>query len=243
MSYREVTVIEIKEVLRLWLRGDMGLRKIAEHAGVDRKTVRRYVEAGEAAGLVRDGGLEQLSDELLGLVVEAVRPSRPTGRGGSWQACEAERDRIKGWLAKDLEVTKIHDLLKRRGVEAPYRTLHRFCAEELGYRRQPPTVPVVDGEPGQELQIDFGRMGLMFDAQAGRRRAVWALIFTAVLSRHMFVWLSFRQTLEDVIEGCEAAWGFFDGIFAVIIYEYVPRHIFGVLCPRALCGPGGRTRP
>jgi transposase len=217
VSYREVTVIEIKEVLRLWLRDDMGLRKIAEHAGVDRKTVRRYVEAGEAAGLVRDGGLEQLTDELLGVVVEAVRPSRPAGRGGSWQACEAERDRIKGWLEKDLEVTKIHDLLGRRGVEVPYRTLHRFCAQELGYRRPGPTVPVADGEPGQELQVDFGRMGLMFDAQAGRRRAVWALIFTAVLSRHMFVWLSFRQTLEDVIEGCEAAWEFFDGIFAVVI--------------------------
>jgi hypothetical protein len=151
------------------------------------------------------------------VVVEAVRPSRPAGRGGSWQACEAERDRIKGWLEKDLEVTKIHDLLGRRGVEVPYRTLHRFCAEELGYRRQPPTVPVVDGEPSQELQIDFGRMGLMFDVESGRRRAVWALIFTAVLSRHMFVWLSFRQTLEDVIEGCEAAWAFFDGIFAVVI--------------------------
>jgi DNA-binding transcriptional regulator LsrR (DeoR family) len=50
VSYREVTVIEIKEVLRLWLRDDMGLRKIAEHAGVDRKTVRRYVEAGRRPG-------------------------------------------------------------------------------------------------------------------------------------------------------------------------------------------------
>ena len=74
------------------------------------------------------------------------------------------------WLEKDLEVTKIHDLLKRRGLEVPYRTLPRFRAEELGYRRQPPTVPVVDGEPGEELQIDFGRMGLMFDPDMGRRR-------------------------------------------------------------------------
>jgi transposase len=217
VSYREVTVIEIREILRLWLRDDMGERKIAEHAGVDRKTVRRYVQAAEAAGLVRDGGQEQLTDELLGQVVEAVRPKRPSGRGSSWQACEAERERIKGWLKKDLEVTKIHDLLKRRGIEVPYRTLHRFCAQELGYRRQPPTVPVVDGKPGQELQIDFGRMGLMFDAQTDRRRMLWALIFTAVVSRHMFVWLSFRQTLEDVIAGCEAAWAFFDGVFAVVI--------------------------
>jgi transposase len=99
----------------------------------------------------------------------------------------------------------------------PNRTLHRLCAQELGYRRQPPTVPVVDGKPGQELQIDFGRMGLMFDPQSGRRWAVWALIFTAVVSRHMFVWPSFRQTLENVIEGCEAAWAFLDGVFAVVI--------------------------
>jgi hypothetical protein len=84
----------------------MGLCQIAEHAGVDRRTVRRYVEAGEAAGLVRDGGEGQLRDELLGVVVEAVRPSRPAGRGGSWQACEAERDRIKGWLEKDPEMTR-----------------------------------------------------------------------------------------------------------------------------------------
>jgi DNA-binding transcriptional regulator LsrR (DeoR family) len=50
VGYREVTVIEIREVLRLWLRGDMGLRPIAEAAGVDRKTVRRYVEAAVASG-------------------------------------------------------------------------------------------------------------------------------------------------------------------------------------------------
>ena len=218
MSYREVTVIEIKEVLRLWLRDDVGLRRIAEHAGVDRKTVRRYVDAAEAAGLVRDGGEGQLTDELLGMVVEAVRPKRPSGRGASWAACEAERDRIKAWLDTDeLELTKVNDLLERRGVSVPYSTLHRFAAQELGYRRPASTVPVADGKPGEELQIDFGRMGLMFDPESGRRRAVWALIFTAVVSRHMFVWLSFRQTLEDVIEGCEAAWEFFDGVFGVLI--------------------------
>jgi transposase len=171
VSYREVTVIEIKEVLRLWLRDEMGLRKIADMAGVDRKTVRRYVEAGEAAGVVRDGGEGQLTDELLGLVVEAVRPRRPSGRGASWQACEEQRPRIQAWLDDDgLELTKVKDLLARRGVVVPYSTLHRFAGEELGYRRPDPTVPVADGEPGGELQIDFGRMGLMFDVESDRRR-------------------------------------------------------------------------
>ena len=44
-----------------------------------------------------------------------------------------------------------------------------------------------------------------------------ALIFTAVVSRHMFVWLTYSQTLAAVIAGCEAAWGFFGGCFKVLI--------------------------
>ncbi len=42
-----------------------------------------------AAGLVRDGDELQLTDELIGQVVEAVRPSRPDGRGDTWTACRA----------------------------------------------------------------------------------------------------------------------------------------------------------
>jgi len=48
VAYREVSVIEVREVLRAWLGGD-GLRRVAELAGVDRKTARRYVDA-EARG-------------------------------------------------------------------------------------------------------------------------------------------------------------------------------------------------
>jgi transposase len=76
---------------------------------------------------------------------------------------------------------------------------------------------VVDGEPGMECQIDFARMGMLFDSATGRRRVVHALIFTAVYSRHMFVWLTFSQTLTAVIDGCEAAWAFFGGVFNVLM--------------------------
>lgn len=215
MAFREVSVTEIREVLRLWLRGE-GLRGIAALVAPDRKTVRRYVEAAVAAGLSQGGGEEQLTDELLGTVVEAVRPSRPRGRGEAWERCDAERDRIKDWLGQDLTVVKVHELLARRGVTVPHRTLHRFCVDELGYRRAKTTVRVNDGEPGGEVQVDFGRLGYLVDLE-GRRRLVRALIFTAVFSRHMFVWLTHRETLEDVIAGCEAAWAFFGGVFAVMI--------------------------
>ena len=217
MAFREVSVIEVREVLRGWLAGG-GLRTVAGRAGVDRKTARRYVAAAEAAGVCREGGLAQLTDEVIGQVVAAVRPARVGGHGQAWEVLEAEREQISEWVGKDLSVVKIADLLARRGVLVPYRTLHRFCTQRCGFGRgERTTVRVAEGEPGVECQIDFARMGLVYDPGSGRRRATHALIFTAVYSRHMFVWLTFSQTLAAVIEGCEAAWRFFGGVFRVLV--------------------------
>lgn len=217
MAFREVEVQEIREVLRAWLAG-AGLRKVAEQAGVDRKTARRYVAAAEAAGLAREGGDGQLTDELIGQVAGVVRPVRPGGHGQAWDRLEAVRDEITELVKKDLTVVKIGDLLARRGIVVPYRTLHRFCAERCGYgRAAATTVRVADGEPGMECQIDFGYLGLLAEPVTGRRRKVHALIFTACYSRHMFVWLTCSQTLVALIAGCEAAWEFFGGVFKVLV--------------------------
>lgn len=221
MAFREVAVIEVREVLRAWLSG-VGLRKVAEQAGVDRKTARRYVEAALEAGLAREGEVGQLTDELIGQVVERVRPARPSGHGVSWEALEAQRAGIEEWVKSGLSVVKIGIKLERIGVAVPYRTLHRFCVERCGFGRTSATVRVADGEPGVEVQIDFAQMGLLYDPAAGRRRRVHALIFTAVYSRHMFVWLTFSQTLVAVIAGCEAAWRFFGGVFKVVIPDNMP---------------------
>jgi hypothetical protein len=217
MAFREVAVTEICEVLRAWLAG-AGLRKVAAQAGVDRKTARRYVEAAVAAGLARDGGLGQLTDELVGQVAGVVRPVRPGGHGLAWEQLEVCQEQIRAWVEQGLTVVKIGILLERRGVAVPYRTLHRFCAERCGYgRTAATTVRVADGEPGMECQLDFGYLGMIADPETGRGRKVHALIFTAVYSRHMFVWLSFSQTLAAFIAGCEAAWVFFGGVFKVLI--------------------------
>ncbi len=219
MAFREVPVFEVREVLRLWLRGE-GLRSVERLAGVDRKTVRRYVTAAEGLGLRRDGGEGQLCDEFMGSVVEAVRPHRSDGHGEAWRLLVARHDRIEAWLKQDgLTVVKVHDLLTREGVVVPERTLHRYAGEvcDVGRGRRGTTVRVNDGEPGDELQVDFGKMGRIPDPETGRQRDCHALIFTPVVSRYSFVWLTHRQTIDDVIAGFEAAWAFYGGVFATVI--------------------------
>jgi hypothetical protein len=195
MAFREVAVTEIREVLRAWLSG-VGLRRVAEQAGVDRKTARRYVEAAVAAGLARDGGAGLLTDELVGQVAQVVRPARPGGHGQAWEQLEARQDAIKAQVKEGLSVVKIGVLLQRQGIVVPYRTLHRFCVERCGFGPKAATVRVADGEPGAECQLDFGYLGLLADPVTGRQRKVHGLIFIA---------------------GCEAAWVFFGGVFKVLV--------------------------
>ncbi len=86
MAFREVLVTQVREVLRAWLAG-AGKRPAARRAGVDVKTAARYIAAAREAGLARDRDESQLSDELLGQVVAAVRrPARPgtAPRGRRW---------------------------------------------------------------------------------------------------------------------------------------------------------------
>jgi hypothetical protein len=259
VGFREVGVVEIREVLRAWLQG-AGLRTVASRAGVDRKTARRYVEAAQAAGLVRSADVSVIDDELVGAVVAAVRPVRPNGHGSAWESLLAREDQIRAWVSgttgqgatsgstgtaakagAGLSIVKIEELLARQGCVVPYRTLHRFATERCGYRPKRSTVRVNDGEPGVELQVDFGHLGWLVDPETGRRRKVHALIFTAVYSRHMFVWLTHAQTLAVVIAGCEAAWRFFGGVFTVLIRRQPDpgRHRRGGGEPAAVAGMVG----
>ena len=214
MAFREVSVVQIREALRRWLKGE-GERPIANGIGVDRKTARRYITAAIELSLDRNGGEGQLTDELIGQMVERVRPHRPDGHGEAWRLLLREEKRIKDWVDDGITIVKIGILLGRLGVEVPHRTLARFAVERCGAGRRTTTVRVDDPPPGVECQVDFGRLGLIPDGE--HRRVCWGLIFTACFSRHMFVWPTFRQTTEEVIKGFEAAWWFFGGVFPVVI--------------------------
>lgn len=219
MPFREVTMIQVREVLRLWRMGH-GFRSAARLAQLDRKTVRRYVEAAEQLGFRREEAGDPPSDELIAQVMDAVRPAGPESHGEAWRVCEANRAKLSGWIDEGLRLTKVLDLLRRQtGEPVPYATLHRFATEELGFGERRVTVRVLDGAPGEELQVDFGQMGRLRDETTGVTRIVWGLVFTAVYSRHQFVWMSFTEALPEVIEGFERAWEFFGGVFRVVIID------------------------
>src|SRR6266849_6203107 len=218
MAYREVTMLEVKEVLRLWLRG-VRKKRIAGQLGLNVKIVRRDLRAAQAHGLSSTADPDQLDDGLLATVVSVVQPGTGRPHGDGWAACGAHRDVIERYLRADVRLSKIGKLLRRQGVTISYPTLRRFALEELGWGRAAPTIPLADCGPGEEVQLDTGWMTLLLPDLRGKRRRFRAWIFTSVLSRHRFVYPVFPETTQTAIEACEAAWEFFSGVFKVLIVD------------------------
>lgn len=216
MAFREVTMLEVKEILRLWLLG-VPKKQIASQLGFDVKTVRRYLAVARARGVETAHGLAALDDTLVETVVAATQPAAGRPRGDGWAVCEAHREFIAGHIAHRVRLTKIGKLLRRRGVAIEYPTLRRFALAELGFGHGAPSVPVADCEPGKELQIDTGWMTLLEPDLFGKRRRFKAWIFTPVRSRYRFVYPVFQETTATAIEACEAAWAFYGGVFHVLI--------------------------
>jgi transposase len=215
MAYRELHMVEIREVLRLWSRGH-GFRAVASRTGVDRKTVRRYVEAAREAGLERLAST--IEDGLIAEVEAAVRPGASSEIGAMRAHLRAHADQIRGWVNEGCRGPKLARLvLRATGVPVPLRTLQRFVAEELGVERgQSDTVRVVDPDPGV-LEVDFLTLGEFTEIGTGAKRTLHALLCTAGYSRHQFLWPCLGQTQEDLIEGLEAAWTFFGGVFPIVL--------------------------
>ena len=175
---------------------------------MDRKTARRYVVAAAEAGLARGGELGQLTDELVGQVAEAVRPVRPGGHGRPWERLEACQAEIAGQV-KEGPVGRQDrcpaGTAGHHGALPHAAPVLRGAVRQLGRPRRrsaSPTASQVWSARSTSATWACSRTRC-----TGRQRKVHALIFTAVYSRHMFVWLSFTQTLAALHRGVRGGVG------------------------------------
>ena len=220
MAYREVTRVDIQEIIRRWQAGE-GYRRIAAGTSLSRNTVRKYLSAAKAEGITKDGSVPT-DDQLSRLAVIGQSGPRQT-ETPSEDLLSPWADQIHLWLTGErLQLTRIHELLLGRGCQVSYQSLRRFVQKRNWRRSSKVTVRMEDTPPGEVVEVDSGHLGLIHDPETGRRRAVWALLLVLGYSRHCFLWPTFGQTLEDVIAGLESAWAFFGGIPKYLVIDNCP---------------------
>lgn len=97
MPFREVSVTQAREILRLWLDGT-AKKRIARILGIDPKTVRRYVRAAERAGFRQEQGEGALTEDVLVSILAGLRCGSSRPHGDSWMLCEEQRTEIEKLL-------------------------------------------------------------------------------------------------------------------------------------------------
>ncbi len=212
-------MVDIVEILIHWYAG-RSQHELSASLGVDRKTLRKYTAPARAAGM-EPGGPPMGEADWRTLVAGWFPEVSDAGlRQVSWPGIEAHRDYIAGQLAVGVTVATIWQrLVDERGLTASVASLRRWVRANLpeDARRAQVTVLRDTPPPGQEAQIDYGRLGMWLDPGSGRRRTVWAFVMVLACSRHMFV----RPTLlMDQAEWTAAhveAFAFFDGVPARLV--------------------------
>src|SRR5579871_567204 len=117
MSYRELSMIDVKELLRRWAAGQ-SIRRIARDTGTDRGTVARYVAVAEQVGLTRE---REPTEGEVHEVAQRVQSRPLPAVSAEWQEIATHKERIEGWLTakRPLRLTKVHTLLVREhGLQA-----------------------------------------------------------------------------------------------------------------------------
>jgi transposase len=220
MARRTFDVVDIIEILVHWQAGRNN-SEIAQSLGVDRKTVRKYVAAAEAAGMA-PGGVPAGEERWAELVRQWFPELADTRlRRVTWPAIEPHHEFIRGQLKAGVTVTTVHQRLRdEHGLAVSIASFRRYVAANVPEETRRSQVKVLrpwPAEPGAEAQIDYGRLGRWVDPAAGKPVTVWAFVMVLACSRHMFVRPVIRLDQQAWSQCHVAAFEFFGGVPARLV--------------------------
>ncbi len=182
-------------MLREYLRDRHTKTELARKFGVSRRVIYYWIANG------------QLDRELDGEVVRYT-PRPPVGR-----KIDPFTGIIQTRLAEfpKLSSARLFDEIREAGYQGGYTQVKEYVRR---VRPIPDVEPVVRYEtpPGHQAQVDFAH----FSTPWGTR---WALVVVLGYSRFMWVGFFARQTMENLMRGIEAAFAYFGGVAAELLFD------------------------
>jgi transposase len=187
--------LETRVLLRHYLAEGMSHSALARQFGLSRRTLRRWVAAGE---LDRDLDAD---------------PPRYTPRPPVPARLDAFRPLIRERLGvfPELSAVRILEEIQLAGYSGGYSQLRDYVRR---IRPRPPVEPVIrfETDPGHQGQVDFAE----FRFPWGKRFAL-----LVVLGYSRLLWLRFyeRQDMRTLVTGLEAAFAYFGGVPRELLFD------------------------
>jgi len=230
MAFKRIQLMEIWEILRRWHDGQR-ISTIATTIGCDRKTIRSYIRLACNLGLTRETVLER-KDEILPKIQTAIEQlhSKAAKQAllGSYideilSLINNTDNPLKPKTAFEV-ICERHDLMGK----VSYSSFKRLARARQISAKTDRTTCRIELPPGEQLQVDYGRMGLLYDLISQRRRTVYAFIGTLSFSRHKAVEFVFTQDQQSFVKSHITMFEFFGGVTNTIVIDNLKS---GVLHP------------
>jgi transposase len=194
----------IQDIIRRLQQGE-GERRIARDMNISRGTVRKYHELAKEKHYLEKASDLPSESELM----EMLGPGMQTPRQVS--TVEPYREKIQAWLKQGIEMTAIWLRLQENyGYKGGYSSIRRFV-----HKLEPvePEVFIrVQSEPGEDMQVDFGTVGQLYDPGTKRLRTAYVFVATLGYSRHQYAELVFDQKIATWIALHKRTFTYFGGV-------------------------------
>jgi transposase len=221
MAFKKIILMDIYEIIRRW-HGKQNICSISQVTGYDRKTIRRYVNAAKSLGLSEDKDLpdkEDITSLLKGVVNERtyVQPAREIlflYRDEIIDLIVNSEYKLLPKIAFEVICTK-HDLFEK----VSYSSFKRFFRIQCQNGSSVKTTCRIETPPGRIVQIDYAKMGLLYDRLTDKRRTVYAFIATLSFSRHKYVEFVFKQDAKSFVRSHINMMHHFNGVPEIILID------------------------
>ena len=187
MANRRFEMHEYRQILVRMRLGDSD-RDIARTGLMGRR------KAGEVRQLAQEQGWLDVSQALPddeGLARVLIRPSARAQTTSQVVPFAAD---VKKWARAGIQGTTIHDaLVRKHGFTGSYSAVRRFLHSL--HLSEPEATTILEFEPGDTAQVDFGRGPTITDVETGEIIKSWIFVMVLAWSRHMYAELVVDQKI------------------------------------------------
>lgn len=181
----------------------LSIQAIAQRVGLDRKTVRKYLQQG------------------LSVPTYGPRQPRPT-KLDAFQPYLDQRIGRYPDLSGSRLLREIRDLGFTGGYSmvTDYLRQVRPSADQVFEQR-------FETPAGKQAQVDFAQFKVSFQCEPDQMRVIWLFSLVLGYSRYLFSRFVWRQTLDEVVRCHMAAFDELDGIPSEILYDRMKTAVIG----------------
>ena len=121
-------------------------------------------------------------------------------------------NKVNQWIKDGVQGSTIHTtLVNNHGFTGSYWAVNRYIKSIIA--AQPGKIStVMEFEPGDATQVDFGAGPLIVDTRTGEMRKTWIFIMTMAWSRHMYAEFIWDQSVDTWLSCHRRAFEWFNGV-------------------------------